>query len=223
MAMSKNIADIFGRMAATLFPERCAFCGELTGGGLLCGRCEKACAPLGHAGLFLSADFSRFAALCAGTAYEGRARAALLRLKKTPDTRLAEAFARLMLAALRAERATGFDMLVPVPASAEKLKERGFNQAELLAVRLGALCGAPVLPNALLRRDSLAQHTLDRLTRLQNAEAAYAVDGAASVKGKNVLLVDDVLTTGATMSACGALLLEAGARGVSAVAATATK
>jgi ComF family protein len=112
---------------------------------------------------------------------------------------------------------------VPVPASAEKLKERGFNQAELLASRLAALLGAPVLPQALLRRDSLAQHTLNRKTRLQNAETAYAINEATHVKGKHILLVDDVLTTGATMASCGALLLEAGAASVVAVAATATK
>jgi ComF family protein len=211
MDIAKNIAGIFGMLAAALFPERCVFCGELTGGGLVCESCEKACAPFKSAGV------------CAGTAYEGKARAALLRLKKTPDTRLAEAFARLMLAALVAENAKTFDALVPVPASAGRLKERGFNQAELLAVRLAALLGAPVLSEALMRRDSLAQHTLDRRKRMQNAKAAYAINEAASVNGKNVLLVDDVITTGATIATCGALLLEAGARSVTAVAATATK
>jgi ComF family protein len=203
--------NIISQLAAALFPERCVFCGELTGGGLVCEGCEKACVPYRSGGA------------CAGTAYEGKARAALLRLKRTPDTRLAEAFARLMLAALDSENAKAFDALVPVPASAGKLKERGFNQAELLAVKLAAHCKAPVLPNALLRRDSLAQHTLDRQTRLQNAQAAYAINEAALVKDKNILLVDDVITTGATMAACGALLLEAGAKSVTAVAATATR
>jgi ComF family protein len=208
MAMFKNILS---RFAAALFPERCAFCGEITDGGLICESCEKACAPYNNG------------EVCAGTAYEGKARAALLRLKKTPDTRIAEAFARLMLAALEKDNAKPFDALVPVPASAEKLKECGFNQAELLAVRLGALCGAPVLPNVLLRRDSLAQHTLDRQTRLKNAKAAYALNEADPVKDKSILLVDDVITTGATIAACEALLFQAGAKSVTAVAATATK
>ncbi len=208
---------LFKRLAATVFPERCLLCGEIvSGGGFCCESCER---NLIRPGKLKTGPVHRLAGVYAGASYEGRTKGALLRIKTRPDKRSARFFAGLMRDAL--PDGAEFDVLVPVPASEARLRDRGFNQAELLADELSVLLGAPVFPKALLRRESLVQHTLDRETRRRNAEAAYAINDASGVKSKRVLLVDDVLTTGATLGVCGEHLLKAGAARVEAVAATA--
>jgi len=117
-----------------------------------------------------------------------------------------------------------FDLIVPVPINPSKLLSRGFNQAEKLAVSLSPLLFIPVAQNVLMRYDDAQiQHTLSQAERLENAEAAYDTADAEVVKGKTILLVDDVFTTGATINACGKKLIAAGAAEVYAAAATVTR
>ncbi len=216
--MPDILSLLLKRFAAAVFPERCLLCGEIvSGGGFCCESCERQLTRLGKLDI---GSAHRLAGIYAGASYEGKTRKALLRIKTRPNKRSAAFFAALMYAALPG--GADFEALVPVPASAARLKERGYNQAELLADELSALLDIPVLPEALLRRESLVQHTLDRETRRRNAEAAYTINDAECVKLKRVLLVDDVLTTGATLAVCGGRLLDAGAASVSAVAATAS-
>ncbi len=109
------------------------------------------------------------------------------------------------------------DWVLPIPLSAHRLRERGFNQALLLARIL-----APAKTDAtlLLRlHDTQAQSNLGRAQRLRNLQGALAVDPlrAAALQGRSVLLVDDVMTTGATLQAAALALRQAGARTVSAL------
>ncbi|MBW8887901.1 MAG: ComF family protein [Fibrobacteres bacterium] len=107
--------------------------------------------------------------------------------------------------------AAGFDALVPVPVHRGRRRERGYNQAEVIAGHLGELWGRPVWPRALVRKRSTRSQTrLSKGERGRNLEGAFACpDG--SLKGKRILLIDDVFTTGATSEACAAALLRAGA------------
>jgi ComF family protein len=111
----------------------------------------------------------------------------------------------------------GGDVLVAVPVHAARRRERGFDQAELLAHEAGLALGLPVV--AALRRAArtTAQHALGRGARAGNVGHAFAVDPALrpAVAGKWPVLIDDVVTTGATISACAEALYEAGARAVS--------
>lgn len=109
------------------------------------------------------------------------------------------------------------DWVVPVPLSAARLRERGFNQAALLA---RAWAGGQCQPRWLLRlRDTPAQAGLDRRARLRNLQGALALEPAQAqrVQGQRVLLLDDVMTTGATLDAAAQVLLQAGAQAVTAV------
>ncbi len=115
----------------------------------------------------------------------------------------------------------GCDALVPVPLSERRLAARGYNQAWELARRLGR----PALPRALVRcLDGAPQHTLDRTDRLRHMRGAFMVHPAqvASVRGMRLLLIDDVVTTGATLQAAAAALLTAGATSVEALVLAAT-
>ena len=108
-----------------------------------------------------------------------------------------------------------FDVVVPMPLHWRKRLERGFNQSELLANFVAARIGAPTV-NALRRRKATSpQAGLTKAQRRTNVAGAFEIRRKREIEGRHVLLIDDVFTTGATASACAAVLKRAGARRVS--------
>lgn len=106
-------------------------------------------------------------------------------------------------------------VLVPVPLHPRRWRERGFNQSELLANALGRRSGLPVAAKALVRRKDTAPQTgLTRAGRRSNVAGAFAVRHRGGVAGRVAVLVDDVVTTGATARACADVLRAAGAKEV---------
>ncbi len=106
------------------------------------------------------------------------------------------------------------DCLVPVPLHARRMRQRGYNQAGLLARELGKLHGLP-MEEGLLRRVRDASPQVDATSRQQrkeNVAGGFAASGTAT--GGKIILIDDVATTGSTLSACAAALKEAGASSV---------
>jgi ComF family protein len=126
---------------------------------------------------------------------------------------LATALGDLMCAALR--RAPDADVLMPVPLHPSRLREREYNQAILLADRLNRQLGLPLSYDNLVRvRRTDPQTDLSRSARLKNLRRSFAVRRPAEVKGKRILLIDDVLTTGTTVNECAKTLRKAGAADV---------
>jgi ComF family protein len=114
-----------------------------------------------------------------------------------------------------------FDFIVPVPLHSARKRERGFNQAELLALALHRLTGLP-LQNALQRiRYTTTQTQFDRGERIENLRGAFRLRRGSNVRDLRMFLVDDVLTTGSTLSECAKVLKKAGA--ISVHAATAAR
>jgi ComF family protein len=110
----------------------------------------------------------------------------------------------------------GFDLIVPVPLHRRKLARRGYNQADAFAEGLATALPCPWSSAALRRTEHTASQTRkSRTERWQNVATVFEVARPQEVLGRHILLVDDVLTTGATLEACGAALLAAGARAVS--------
>jgi competence protein ComFC len=106
------------------------------------------------------------------------------------------------------------DVLIPVPLGKKRLKERGYNQVALVARPLAYQLGFSYEPNALKKtRETRSQVGLSVSQRSENVQDAYQADSRV-VKGKSVLIMDDVATTGSTLSACTAALLSAGAQEV---------
>lgn len=155
---------------------------------------------------------SGFAWARAACAYEGVAKECVVQLKYHRQLGLVGPMARQMLAAARTLPPVAAEALVPVPLHAARQRERTFNQAGVLAESLGAALGLPVLAHALLRRRATApQHTLEAPARRANVAGCFAIRQPALVRGRSLLLVDDVVTTGATAQACARALRAAGA------------
>ena len=101
--------------------------------------------------------------------------------------------------------------LIPVPLAKRREKERGFNQAELLATSLSEITSLPILKALIRTRNTKAQSTLVHEVRAQNMAKAFALAPEVDVKGLGIILVDDVYTTGATLEECARTLIQAGA------------
>jgi len=181
----------------------CCRCGvPLLPGGTACGRCRRGLSP-----------FSAGASL---GPYEGALRVAVHELKYRSRRRVAGRMSEAMLGdpSVRAVLA-GASVLVPVPLHPRRKRKRGFNQSELLAEELARRAGLGIAAGALVRRtDTPPQTGLSAAARRANVSGAFAVRRRPQVSGRAVVLVDDVLTTGATASACARALLAAGAREV---------
>jgi len=110
-------------------------------------------------------------------------------------------------------------LIIPVPLHKKRLKWRGYNQAEELAKGLSAYYGMPVLKDFLFReKQTLSQQELKKEERKENIKGAFVCKNGEDIKGKKILLIDDVFTTGSTMEECARVLKEAGAEEVLAVA-----
>ncbi|MBV9551291.1 MAG: ComF family protein, partial [Alphaproteobacteria bacterium] len=143
--------------------------------------------------------------------YDKHSRGLVLRLKHGDQTHLAGAFGGWMQRA-GGDVLTGADLLLPVPLHWTRLFTRRFNQAALLANAVHAAGGPPVAPDWLIRRRRTpSQGLMGPLARTRNVRGAFALRPGRSVKGKRVVLVDDVLTTGATAEECARVLRRAGA------------
>ncbi|MCI0530453.1 MAG: hypothetical protein L0Y74_00660 [candidate division Zixibacteria bacterium] len=110
-----------------------------------------------------------------------------------------------------------FDSVIPVPLHPARKRERGFNQSDVIGEELSCFFGANLLTRNLIRRRNTKDQTrLDAAQRKNNVSNAFKVIAKYEIQGKNILLVDDVITTGATLSECARVLKESGAGCVSA-------
>ena len=159
-------------------------------------------------------ESEEFTAARACGLYEGALRSAVLSLKREPF--VPPRLARALREAARRAPLDAATLVVPVPLHPARERERGFNQAALLATSVAKGAGLRLDPWSLTRVAHSERHRagLDARARRESVEGAFAVTRPRLVRGERVLLIDDVFTTGATASACARALLDAGARAV---------
>jgi len=147
--------------------------------------------------------------------YSDILRKAILKLKYGNDGLVATTFAPYMANCLDNEV---YDVIIPVPLSKNRQRERGFNQATLLAKEIGKLLNLPVIDNAIARiKNTTPQVKMSHKERQENQKGSYKIIDENKIKGMNILLVDDVLTTGATTNEIATILKEANAKIVSTI------
>ena len=239
MSVTTLASVIYDAALALVYPQACAVCGasvESRHDGVACASCwqttrmfkeyDTLCA---RCGAFTEAaisedrrktircgrcDDNSFDGARACGFYEGALRASILQLKREPH--VSSRVMHLMLAAQRRAPLISANLIIPVPLHPERERERGFNQALLLAKELSRLSGLPLDEHAMVRRSHTKRHRagMDAKARRQSVAGAFALRHKDLVKGKRVLLVDDVFTTGATVSAGAEVLKESGAKEV---------
>jgi ComF family protein len=203
-----------------LFPHICSGCGsDLLGKeSLLCIRCLEAMPETNfelHAGNPVEKKFWGRLPLQTATAQYYFTRESLMQhlmhqFKYKRNKELGAQLGKMMGESLKRSGRFSTDVIIPLPLFAAKEKRRGFNQATILCEGIAESLGVPVLKDVVIRSHHTDTQTKKgRIERWQNMEGKFILNNTEAIKNKNVLLVDDVVTTGATLEACGAALLQA--------------
>ncbi len=196
-----------------LFPPKCILCGKLLGDEEtdLCRSCRTD-SPECHKN---NLTFSFLDSWAAVWYYDGYIRKSLHRYKFGRARHYAPAYGRLLAMKLTAEYPEGFDLLTWVPVSRIRKFTRGYDQVELLAEAVGRELGMEPVRSLRKLRNNPPQSGISGIEkRRANVLGIYRIENPEQVQGKRVLLLDDILTTGATAGECARVLLTAGAREV---------
>ena len=187
-----------------IFPPRCEVCKSI-GPKTLCEKCLVKIKYLKPTAFFH--------AVCE---YEGVAKKAIKRLKFRKRKNLARSLGALLTNYINHHLwKDSLDMIIPVPLHENRLRDRGFNQAELLALSITQSTNIPTVSGLLFRKKNThPQFDLPKTQRLKNVRGAFEVRGSKLIKNKNILLIDDIYTTGATAAECTRVLKSAGAASV---------
>ncbi len=231
-----NFANLKLFLLDIFFPNRCCLCGEIIKwnehyclscydnlpfvGDEICYNCgnniESCCC--GRKSLYYDRCFPAFY-------YEGTAKSAVIYLKHVKNTIVPKIVAEKIYSDIaNANENIKYDYIVPIPMTKHKLRSRGFNQAEVLAEAFSEKFSVPVNTDILKKNvDIIAQHNLSSEFREINVNKLYSIKSSGvNLKGKNILLCDDVITTGSTANKCSELLKEMGAENVTIIVAATT-
>lgn len=200
---------MIGEVLRILFPDKCLLCGSVLGRGELdlCGQCRAQTPEYVRDGR----NPRHISAATAVWYYDGAVRDSILGYKFRNRRSRAPGFGRLL--AMRIARDLPMpDVIVGVPISAKRLKERGYDQVELVARTVSRELGVTYVRALEKHRDNKANSSLESAwERWANVRGVYRVCDPEQIAKRRVLLIDDVITTGATMSECAKTLRQAGA------------
>lgn len=191
-----------------LFPEKCILCGRVLRPGEtdFCGECRASIPEFDERRRVTGMD-----SVSVVWFYEGKVRDSLIRFKFHHKPGYAAGFGRMMAMKI-ARRMPNVDFIAWVPVSGKRRWERGYDQGQLLAQTVSRELGLEAKPVLKKIRDNPAQSGLESAEeRFSNVKDAYEVTDPDAVMGKRILLIDDILTTGATSSECARMLRSAGA------------
>lgn len=235
MLLTRAASLCYDSLLTVVYPRACAVCGgsvESRALGTACANCwqqtrifstETLCWKCGQPSTGSVAEEKREAVRChqcdhasytaarACGVYEGALRASVLLLKREPN--VCQKLREELLMKLRRAPLNRATQIVPVPLHVEREKDRGFNQALLIGRELSRATSLPLNAVSLVRLKNIKRHRagMDAKGRKDTVADAFRVIHPALLTSERVLLVDDVFTTGATVSSCAGTLLEAGA------------
>ncbi len=216
------VKNIFSSALHLFYPHLCTGCGSdlLKEGDQLCLRCINDLPHTNFAGFDNNPIEKIFWGRIAVTAAHSEfyfAKASLIQhlihqLKYKNNTAIGFYLGELMASSLLAgNRFNTVDYLLPLPLYADKERKRGFNQAAVICNGMSQVMNIPVITaNVIRQRFTETQTRKHRIERWENVEGSFLIKNPGALMGKHVLLVDDVVTTGATLEACGSALLQTG-------------
>jgi ComF family protein len=203
-----------GALRRFVMPASCHSCGAPVDSELLCVPCRATLVPWLRTSALPDTREGAPGVAAYALGFDGAARALVHALKFEGVRRAADLFVARVAGVALLAGAGSCDVVVPVPLHRVRERERGYNQSAVLAGGLAARFDLPVADGALLRvRPTRSQTGLSRAGRLENVTGAFRTR-SRELTGASVLLVDDVVTTGATLAAASLALLEGGADGV---------
>lgn len=213
------------QLAALLFPKRCPFCRKVIfPEELACAEClpqlpflEEYCTKCGKGECECARwEYSPLDGVYVRFRYVGLVAEGIQRMKFENMPAHARSLSPFLAEALyQGDEPENFDWIIPVPMTKRDIRRRGYNQSELLARFFGKRVGLRSQPDLLCKhRQTEKQHELDEAMRQKNLKGCYRVSEPELVKGKRILLCDDVLTTGSTLREAARTLKEAGAKSV---------
>lgn len=203
MGLFEDLIDI-------IYPAICPGCGKvMDSGGLWCEDCLK---TIWDPWLINSSNTGHLKGCYTLCRYEGSLRDCIIGLKYNNRKEKKRAFPPLLDRFPYWQRLGSFDMVIPVPLSRQKMEKRGYNQVDLMFEEWMERHHKDYVKNGLVRiRSAETQSLLSRTERFENIKGLFHIQKGLSVKGKTILIVDDVYTTGATMESCAHELMRAGA------------
>jgi len=216
--MLKVLSSYLNDFSHLLFPHYCEGCGTaiLQDDDLLCAKCLHQLpytAFINAAGnpvekIFLGRVEITAAAAAFYFTKDSLIQHLMIGLKYRNNKNVGLFLGKLMGYELqKSERFNDVDILVPLPLNPKKERERGYNQAAVICEGIASAFQKPVVKNAVARTQfTETQTTQNRIHRWQNMEGVFSVTEEQAIKDKHILLVDDVITTGATLEACGSVL-----------------
>ena len=218
------MSDFLKRIKDALLPPRCICCKEYVERIGVCDNCwkgikwisEPKCKICGQPTenencKYCAADENFFDKAVSAVVYEGLARNLILKFKDGEATLYAPIFAQWLNRIIQ-DFLSEVDFLVPIPISLKRRFKRKYNQTELLCIELQKLTGLHYVPEILRKsKETAMQKSLNKERRRINLRKSFSVNEKISIKDKVILLIDDVITTGATANACAELLKKSGA------------
>ena len=199
-----------------LFPPKCLFCRKVlpSGTARICNDCTGKLT-----GLDQVREGRHFTRCVVPMAYEGTVRDAIIRYKFKDQPGYATEFGKILGRCIRDHLAGDYDLITWIPVSEKRLKQRGYDQAMLLAMAAALELEDVAVETLQKVADNPAQSSLtDAAQRATNVKDAYCVPSPELIQGKRLLLIDDIITTGSTLDEASRTLLEAGAASVVAAA-----
>lgn len=204
-----------GVLLDLLFPPKCVFCGKVLDSGEdgLCARCQRDLPWLADGEAELTGEF--FSLCAAPLRYQDKVRDSIRRYKFNGRRGYHKLYGKLVAQCVHDHLAGRYDLITWVPLSSQRKKERGYDQAFLLASAAALELGEVAVETLQKERHTAAQSGLtEAAQRRANVLGAYTPVDPELVAGKRVLLIDDVVTTGSTLSECARTLRTMGAADV---------
>lgn len=204
-----------GVLLDLLFPPKCVFCGKVLDSGEdgLCARCQRDLPWLADGEAELTGEF--FSLCAAPLRYQDKVRDSIRRYKFNGRRGYHKLYGKLVAQCVHDHLAGRYDLITWVPLSSQRKKERGYDQAFLLASAAALELGEVAVETLRKERHTAAQSVLtEAAQRRANVLGAYTPVDPELVAGKRVLLIDDVVTTGSTLSECARTLRTMGAKDV---------